>query len=74
MIIELTRWNNGTEEKITVDINANGTVKATVEGVTGPVCGEISAFLDDLGLVTVDENTPDFYQAVQGGTILYGRG
>lgn len=74
MQIELTRWNNGQQETITVEIDATGNIKATVEGVMGPVCGEISQFLDDMGQVTMDEPTGDFYQTTQSSTTLYGQG
>lgn len=72
MQVQLTRQVGGETQVINIEIDAAGNVKATVEGVTGPVCGEISAFLDSLGEVTRDENTPDFFQQAVGQTQLYG--
>lgn len=72
MQVKLTRQAGGETQTIIVDIDATGNVKATVEGVAGPACGEISAFLDGLGIVTRDENMPDFYQQTTGQTQLYG--
>jgi hypothetical protein len=72
MQVKLTRPVGGETQTIIVDIDAQGQVKATVEGAAGPICGEISAFLDGLGIVTRDENTPDFYQQATGQTQLYG--
>lgn len=72
MQVQLTRQVGAQTQTITVEIDAQGQVKATVEGVAGPVCGEISAFLDGLGEVTVDENTPDFFQQAAGQTQVYG--
>jgi len=72
MELKLTRQVGGETQVINVQIDAQGQVKAVVEGVAGPVCGEISAFLDGLGLVTRDENTPDFYQQATGQTQIYG--
>ncbi|MCG3212380.1 MAG: hypothetical protein FOGNACKC_06034 [Anaerolineae bacterium] len=72
MQVKLTRQVGGETQTIIVDIDATGKVTAAVEGVAGPACGEISAFLDGLGIVTRDENTPDFYQQATGQTQLYG--
>ncbi len=49
---------------IDVEITEAGEVRAAVNGVAGPACGELSAFLDQLGAVVEDSPTPDFYQAV----------
>ena len=42
----------------------DGKVHATVKGVAGPKCGELSKFLDQLGEVEKDEQTPDFQKRV----------
>jgi len=47
---------------ISVEIAPDGTVKSTVNGVSGPACTQISAWLDSLGKVTEDRKTPDFYK------------
>lgn len=59
---------------IDVTITEDGEVKATVQGVAGPACEDLSRFLDQLGKVVEDKPTPDFYQAVQGlGYIVTGK-
>lgn len=59
---------------IDVTITEDGEIKATVQGVTGPACEDISKFLDRLGEVVEDTKTPDFYQAVQGvGYVVTGK-
>jgi hypothetical protein len=50
---------------IEITIMPNGEVKSTVKGVKGTACHEISKWLDDLGKVTHDSKTPDFYQGLQ---------
>lgn len=72
MQVKLTRQMGGQTQTINVEIDEQGNVKATVEGVAGPACAEVSAFLDRLGPVEVDENTPDFYQQTVGQAQLYG--
>jgi hypothetical protein len=55
---------------IEITITPEGEVKSTVKGVKGVACHEISKWLDDLGKVTHDSKTPDFFQGVQQvGTI-----
>lgn len=63
MKIELTKMlNDGSMATITVEIDQSGNMTALVEGVAGPVCSEISQFLDSMGVITVDDPTGDFYQ------------
>jgi hypothetical protein len=38
-----------TPHTIQIEITPEGKVKATVEGIAGPQCGPLSAFLDALG-------------------------
>jgi hypothetical protein len=60
------------QHTIQVTITETGEIKATVQGVNGPTCGQLSAFLDELGKVVEDQRTPDFYrqQAVTSGQRL----
>ena len=53
---------------IEVEITPEGEIKATVKGVNGPKCGELSAFLDDLGTVVEDQRTSDYYRSQTVGT------
>lgn len=45
---------------IDVEIDENGTVKATVLGIEGPSCEAVSKFLDAMGDVAHDSKTEDF--------------
>ena len=56
---------SNTPHTINIEITPNGEVKATVEGIIGPVCGPLSAFLDRLGEVVEDDPTPEFYMPAQ---------
>ncbi len=49
---------------IEIEIGPDGEIKSTVKGIKGAHCHEISKWLDDLGKVTSDSKTPDFYQAI----------
>ncbi len=52
-------------------IDTDGNVQTTVRGVKGPGCSEIVEKLNDLGTVTRQEKTGDFYKtpAINVGTI-----
>lgn len=45
---------------IEVTIDEKGNVTGTVKGVAGRACEGLSAWLDKLGEVTVDEHTADY--------------
>jgi hypothetical protein len=63
MILKLTKFDGTQEHTIMVEIDDDGNVAAKVEGVQGPACGDLSKFLDDLGEVTRDDPTGDYFQA-----------
>lgn len=48
--------------EIEIEITSDGEVKAVVKGVKGHQCGPLSAFLNDLGDVTYDSDTPEALQ------------
>ena len=50
---------------IEIEITKEGKIKAIVKGVEGPACSNISAFLDQLGKVEVDNPTDDYYKDAQ---------
>jgi len=45
---------------ILIEIAPDGTLTGTVQGVAGPACTSISAWLDEIGEVTEDRHTADF--------------
>jgi hypothetical protein len=47
---------------ITVKFKPDGSFTAKVTGIQGPGCEEVSAWLDQLGEVTADVKTADYYQ------------
>lgn len=47
---------------IEIIIAPDGTTKTTVKGIKGPKCKDVSAWLDTVGKVTHDSETPEFRQ------------
>ncbi len=47
---------------IEIEITPQGEVKATVQGVKGAACTDISKFLDELGEVVEDQATAEMYE------------
>ena len=56
---------------IEIVIETNGQITSEVRGVAGADCSTLTKWLDKLGVVEVDEKTPEFYkqakQTVQVG-------
>ena len=50
---------------INIKILPDGKIQATVAGVEGPACSDLSAFLDSIGKVEIDQNTDDYYKDAQ---------
>ena len=59
--------------EIEIEIS-NGKVTATVHGVSGPKCSDLSKWLDSLGTVEKDEKTLDFQKTatVSSGAAVRG--
>ncbi len=72
MIVRLTRWVGSEMQTIEVNIDEQGDIEATVQGVAGPGCADVGKFLDELGQVTEDQNTAEFYQPATTDTSVYG--
>ncbi len=50
---------------IVIDIDENGQLKSEVKGVAGADCTKLSKWLDDLGTVTEDTHSPDYYKTAK---------
>ncbi len=46
---------------ITIDPNT-GELKSTVKGIKGNACSVANKWVDEIGQVTHDEHTPEFYE------------
>lgn len=46
-----------------ITIDPTGKITGEVKGVAGPHCGPLSQWLDELGHVTDDRQTPDYRKA-----------
>jgi hypothetical protein len=61
-----------TSHTLEITIDPNGKITGEVKGVAGPKCGPLSEWLDQLGAVVCDKQTPDYrkpaQQAVTRGT------
>jgi hypothetical protein len=58
------------EHTIEITIAPDGTITAVVQGVEGPVCGDLSKWLDEVGRVETDEPTTDYYLSGSASTGL----
>ena len=50
------------EWTLSIEIDANGNLKARVHGLNGPGCEDVMGLIDDLGEVTEHRKTPEYYQ------------
>jgi len=50
--------------RIILTLQPDGTMKAKVEGITGPGCQGVTDWLHDLGEVVEDRKTAEFYSMV----------
>lgn len=58
--------------QVIIKISPDGEIKSEVKGISGPSCSQASKWVDSLGKVTEDRNTPDYYrQDGQGITTGY---
>jgi len=48
--------------QIVIKINPDGSIAGEVKGAAGPKCTLLSKWLDELGKVTEDRKTSDFYK------------
>jgi hypothetical protein len=56
--------------EVVLEIDEAGKVSTTVHGVDGPACGDLTKWLEQLGVVEVDSPTDDYRkQGRQGITI-----
>jgi hypothetical protein len=53
---------NNQPHTIIIEIQPDGKITGTVVGVSGPACAPLSAWLDELGHVEDDRQTPDYRQ------------
>lgn len=59
--------------EIEITIDADGNVTGEVHGISGPQCGPISKWLDSLGDVVEDRNTPDYNRTASQQTGIQHR-
>lgn len=58
---------------IDISIDEEGKITSEVKGITGSACTQISKFLDDLGTVTEDRHTSDYYKTPKQGITVKTR-
>jgi len=58
-----------TAHTLEIDIDAEGEIHSTVKGVAGPKCGPLSEWLDTLGAVLCDKQTPDYRKPAQQAVV-----
>jgi hypothetical protein len=56
--------------EIRITIGKDGNISAEVVGVEGQKCTDLSKFLDQLGQVTEDRLTPDYYRDNEQGVTI----
>ncbi len=52
----------GKAHSIEITIMPNGKIKGEIKGIKDTECGPLSKWLDELGRVTLDKKTPDWYK------------
>ena len=50
------------KHEIIVEIDTEGNIKGEVQGIAGSACEKLSSWLDELGNVTQDKKTSDFFK------------
>jgi hypothetical protein len=50
------------EYSIDIKINEQGEIESTVNGVQGPSCEDLTAWLEELGTTVEHRHTEDFYR------------
>ena len=53
---------NAKAHTIEITITPDGEIIGEVKGTQGPSCTSLTAWLDEIGEVTVDKHTPDWYK------------
>ena len=48
--------------RLIIEIMPDGKITGEVKDVSGPHCSALTAWLDSLGEVTLDQATPDFHK------------
>lgn len=56
-----------TPHVIDIEINEEGEITSTVNGVQGPSCEELTDWLEDLGETIEHRRTPGYYRQQQVG-------
>ncbi|MDR3572844.1 MAG: DUF2997 domain-containing protein [Anaerolineaceae bacterium] len=61
---------NNQPHEIIIEIKPDGKISGEVKGVSGPHCAPLSEWLDELGEVLVDSQTPDYRKPSQQNVII----
>lgn len=58
--------------QIKIKINPDGTIETIVQGVPGPSCKDVTAWLTTIGTVADEKPTDDYYRPEDQGLELNG--
>lgn len=57
--------------EIVIEIDPQGKIASTVNGIEGPSCSELTKWLEDLGVVEVDSPTADYRKQPKQGISIH---
>jgi hypothetical protein len=62
--------NQSKSHEVVIEIGPDGKITTLVHGVDGPACGDLTKWLEQLGVVEVDSPTDDYRKIPRQGVTV----